>query len=201
MRKLHTRQGGFTLIELMIVVAIIGILAAIAIPNFLRFQLRARSSEGKTNIAAIRTAEEGYNAEYNVYVIAADEGNVAGPGNQKAVWPAPVPNAPTGFDTIGWSPEGEVYFTYNVQTGNAAGVPVYTAEAAADIDNDGTAQTWGYVHAAVGAAAGIPGVGPTVGAAVGVVCSANGVFDPQTQTMILLNTTGPCDATSGQSVF
>ena len=70
MRKLHTRKGGFTLIELMIVVAIIGILAAIAIPNFLRFQLRSRVGEGKTNIAAIRTAEESYNAEYGVYVAA-----------------------------------------------------------------------------------------------------------------------------------
>ena len=61
---LRRSQKGFTLIELMIVVAIIGILAAIAIPNFLRFQLRARSSEGKTSIAALRTAEESYQAEF-----------------------------------------------------------------------------------------------------------------------------------------
>ncbi|HJO22533.1 MAG TPA: prepilin-type N-terminal cleavage/methylation domain-containing protein, partial [Myxococcota bacterium] len=70
MKKLNARRGGFTLIELMIVVAIIGILAAIAIPNFLRFQLKAKSSEGKTNLAAIRTAEESYYAEYGYYVSA-----------------------------------------------------------------------------------------------------------------------------------
>ena len=66
--QLRRSQKGFTLIELMIVVAIIGILAAIAIPNFLRFQLKAKSSEGKANIAAIRTAEESYHAEFGNYV-------------------------------------------------------------------------------------------------------------------------------------
>ncbi|MDY7229081.1 prepilin-type N-terminal cleavage/methylation domain-containing protein [Hyalangium rubrum] len=52
----HRRQRhGFTLIELMIVVAIIGILAAIAIPNFVRFQARARQSEVNTNLKSLFT--------------------------------------------------------------------------------------------------------------------------------------------------
>ncbi|MCG8532082.1 MAG: prepilin-type N-terminal cleavage/methylation domain-containing protein, partial [Desulfovibrionales bacterium] len=58
---------GFTLIELMIVVAIIGILAAIAIPNFLNYQCKARQSEAKTALGAIRTAEEAYYAETETY--------------------------------------------------------------------------------------------------------------------------------------
>jgi prepilin-type N-terminal cleavage/methylation domain-containing protein len=49
------RNRGFTLIELMIVVAIIGILAAIAIPNFIRFQARARQSEANTNLKSLFT--------------------------------------------------------------------------------------------------------------------------------------------------
>ncbi|MBN1204449.1 MAG: prepilin-type N-terminal cleavage/methylation domain-containing protein [Myxococcaceae bacterium] len=46
---------GFTLIELMIVVAIIGILAAIAVPNFIRFQARARQAEVTTNLKSLFT--------------------------------------------------------------------------------------------------------------------------------------------------
>ena len=200
MRKLHTRDGGFTLIELMIVVAIIGILAAIAIPNFLRFQLRSRVGEGKTNIAAIRTAEESYAAEYATYVAAAPLPNT-GLSGDKQNWPAPAPG--DGFSTIGWFPEGEVYYDYNVTAADAAGgagcpapmnpCVLYTVEGQSDIDSDGVLNTWGYVHAIPGTTTGIQSRSGN--------CPNTGVYNGVTLANDLLGTTGPCSPTDGQSVF
>ena len=62
---------GFTLIELMIVVAIIGILAAIAIPNFSAYQAKAKQSEAKITLGSLFTATTAYATENNTFVVAA----------------------------------------------------------------------------------------------------------------------------------
>jgi type IV pilus assembly protein PilA len=66
MKKLIKKKG-FTLVELMIVVAIIGILAAIAIPNFIKFQARSKQSEPKANLKALFTAQRAYFSEKDSY--------------------------------------------------------------------------------------------------------------------------------------
>lgn len=63
MFKKAKNKKGFTLIELMIVVAIVGILAAIAIPNFLNYQAKSQQTEAKTNLGSIFTNMVAYSAE------------------------------------------------------------------------------------------------------------------------------------------
>jgi type II secretion system protein G len=64
----HSRKPAFTLIELLIVVAIIAILAAIAVPNFLEAQTRAKVSRAKADMRSLATALETYHIDTNTYV-------------------------------------------------------------------------------------------------------------------------------------
>jgi type IV pilus assembly protein PilA len=67
------QRRGFTLIELMIVVAIIGILAAIAIPAYMRMTCRAKQGEAKAVLKEILVAEDSYRGEFDTYL----DGNLA----------------------------------------------------------------------------------------------------------------------------
>lgn len=67
MRKIITSNKGFSLIELMVVVAIIGVLSAIGIPQYTKFQARARQSEAKAHLSALFTSETSFQSEWNVF--------------------------------------------------------------------------------------------------------------------------------------
>lgn len=61
------RQDGFTLVELMVVVAIIGLLSAVAIPNFKKYQAKAKMSEAKLQLSAAYTAQASFFSDFNIY--------------------------------------------------------------------------------------------------------------------------------------
>jgi type IV pilus assembly protein PilA len=90
-RKMFNTKG-FTLIELMVVVAIIGLLAATAIPQFRKYQAKARTSEAKLGLASIYTAMESFYTEYNHY------SNCMGFAGYE-----PTGAAADRYYTVGWS--------------------------------------------------------------------------------------------------
>ncbi len=166
-------RAAFTLIEMMIVVAIIGILSAIAVPLLSTYQLRSKSTEAKTNLSAIRVVEEAHFSENGEYLAANAEPALI-PGPQ----PADFGVVGSDYAHLGWAPEGRVYFSYAVAVApDASG---YTADAAADIDGDGVLQMWGYAKPSGGNDLTVGGLGcdPTqlVPEVIGSCLTTHGVY-------------------------
>ena len=145
MFKALRKQEGFTLIELMIVVAIIGILAAIAIPNFLTYQLKSRQAEAKTNLQAIKTSEIAFQAERGCYLgIAKEALQVAAGPLKTAPYPWGIGQPATAavatgwcsaagvggtsgvFTDIGFKATGNVLYVYGVDATTVAAPGLYT---------------------------------------------------------------------------
>lgn len=161
MLKAIRDQKGFTLIELMIVVAIIGILAAIAIPNFLQYQAKARQSEAKTNLGGVFVSETSYLGENSKYGTFAEVGfQLAGMTN-RYTYRSPLTASATAGTAVG--------------EGTTAGTDMYCTGAGSTTGNTNClAPTGTYVAAA--------GTTPGSGVAAMFSASAVGNIDGDAQT-------------------
>lgn len=111
--QIFSRPRGFTLIELMVAVAIVVILAAIAIPVFSRHVREATLSEAAGNLQGILEAEQAYFVRFQQYTAGL-------PGCPPAPAPAGtnqdwvLDDCGPGWAILGWRPENRVYFQYQV---------------------------------------------------------------------------------------
>ncbi len=161
MNKWLKNEEGFTLIELMVVVAIIGILSAIAVPNFKKYQAKSKQSEAKIQLAAVYSVEVGAQADYDSFATCLDTlgydispkgyyriGFTAGEVTNVA-----LRNANCTAGTFGWNPSitvlkagGAIPTAANLPASTvAADGTTFTAGAAGNIA--GTAyDTWTITH-------------------------------------------------------
>jgi len=125
-------KRGFTLIELMITAAIMGVLAAAAVPLMLDAVYAARRAELPVNVGAIRDASVAYEATFDAYASCRNH-----PRNQPDA--RPVPGGDGGdFQELGWAPDGDVRGVYSVEVERfMADSRGFIATGYADVDEDG----------------------------------------------------------------
>ncbi len=110
-------------------VPFVGIMAAIAIPNYVAMQYRAKRAEVPGNVDGIKTAELAYNMAFGKYV-AADAAPTGTPDKTLKDW-----TYPADFQTIGWEPTGKVRGAYSVEV-SPDGTD-FVVVGICDVDGDG----------------------------------------------------------------
>jgi prepilin-type N-terminal cleavage/methylation domain-containing protein len=144
----HLRNPGFTTIELLVGVAIVGILAALAIPSFKTYVYRSRVTEAVTVLNEIKSRQEAYRSRFGNYAAVSGMttwGNwtpAAIPGSQAVSWPSSP-----GWEELGLRSPGLVRFRYATVAGPPNSAPPagsnldnrtfwYAAQAEGDLDDD-----------------------------------------------------------------
>jgi len=160
-QRKHERQPNqraFTLIELMVVVAIVGVLAMIGLVSYRKFILAAKTGEAVGMVGSIRAAEESYRSETLSYLNVSagyskyyPDGSV---GQKKTAWDAPAHTDYTRWRQLGARADGPVYYGYKIAAGTAGDTipalsianpptfaapnePWYIIEAIGDVNGDG----------------------------------------------------------------
>lgn len=143
-----SRTSGFTLVELMIVVVIIGVLASIAVPAFISYVYRARAAEAPTFLGEIRQRQESYRSEFGQYAAVSanftDLTPSASSGASLQMWPV----AASTWDELGARPDGPTRFQYSCVAGLPGTTPPgglgfdgsdfwFVSHAVADLNEDG----------------------------------------------------------------
>jgi len=156
------RNGGFTLMEVMISVAIIGILASIAIPAFKTYQNRSKRSEAFANLGSIANLEKTFFSEYSVYVGVAPQPAAGVPSSDKRLWTAA---ADTAYERVGFRPEGAVFYDYEVNVDAAAcpDLDCFTATSYGDVDANLSVALIMYVHPSTAGGMSTSGAFPPLG--------------------------------------
>ncbi|HUU45796.1 MAG TPA: prepilin-type N-terminal cleavage/methylation domain-containing protein [Acidobacteriota bacterium] len=125
--KLHRSNKGFTLIELMIVVVIIGILAALAIPRFMASTTKSKQSEAKQLLKQVYVMERAYRQEYDTYWGNGVTSDAANPNN---------------FSRIGVQVMTTARYSYAI----VSDATTFTVTATGNLDDDATIDTWTIDH-------------------------------------------------------